>query len=159
MYIKEIIFDIILHSFRVAISNVNMAVLFKLPLREVLIVFFAGLLHDIGKFNIDKRILFKKSSLSGYERDKIIRQHPELSVKIILKYFRILNSNQFCLDTLYLVKNHHNQEIILQDILGSILFFNDIFDALTSKRVYKPKLSRQDAIKSMEVYINKNLYC
>ena len=108
-----------------------------------------GLLHDIGKFMIPKKTLFKKSQLSIDEK-KIINKHSEYSYEI-LKW-------ALSKEILYLIKNHHNLEEINKNNLIRILHIADVYDALTSERIYKKAMSKEDAFKEIERNLkNKNL--
>ena len=61
-------------------------------------------------------------------------------------------------EILYLIKNHHNIEEIRKNDLLKIIFLADVYDALTSKRVYKKAMSKEDAVKEIERNLkNKNL--
>ena len=77
---------------------------------------------------IPKKTLFKKSQLSIDEKE-IINKHSEYSYEI-LKW-------ALSKEILYLIKNHHNQEEINKNNLIRILHIADVYDALTSERVYK----------------------
>ena len=61
-------------------------------------------------------------------------------------------------EILYLIKNHHNQEEINKNNLIRILHIADVYDALTSERVYKKAMSKEDAVKEIKRNLkNKNL--
>ena len=61
-------------------------------------------------------------------------------------------------EILYLIKNHHNQEEINKNNLIRILHIADVYDALTSERIYKKAMSKEDAVKEIKRNLkNKNL--
>jgi len=132
----------------------------------------AALLHDIGKITISNYILNKPGRLTSDEYD-IIKEHPESG-------YRILNSlgNMGTIAT-YVLYHHEridgkgypkeisDSEIPLESKIISIA---DAYDAMTSPRSYKKKLSKQQAISELkkcsgtqfdktivEVFINKVL--
>lgn len=58
----------------------------------------------------------------------------------------------------WVIKNHHNLEEINKNNLIRILHIADVYDALTSERVYKKAMSKEDAVKEIERNLkNKNL--
>jgi HD-GYP domain-containing protein (c-di-GMP phosphodiesterase class II) len=112
-----------------------------------------ALLHDIGKNQIDARILRKPFSLNDVEYAEI-RKHP------LLGYELLRESASLSSDQLELVLHHH------EDMNGSgypnglkgykipylarILRIIDCYDALTTKRPYKVALIPYKAVKIME---------
>ncbi len=70
------------HSIQVADLAVVLAKAMGLPEKEIPLIEFAGLLHDIGKIAIPETILKKKDKLTKDEW-KTIKKHPTHSAKII----------------------------------------------------------------------------
>lgn len=70
------------HSIQVADLAVVLAKAMELPEKEIPLIEFAGLLHDIGKIAIPETILKKKDKLTKDEW-KTIKKHPTHSAKII----------------------------------------------------------------------------
>ncbi len=70
------------HSIQVADLAVVLAKAMHLPEKEIPLIEFAGLLHDIGKIAIPETILKKKDKLTK-EEWKTIKKHPTHSAKII----------------------------------------------------------------------------
>lgn len=103
-------------------------------------VIVAGLLHDIGKSNIDHDIIIKPGKLTDAEFAEI-KQHPLMGYNILKK------SNCYSEDILQGVLFHHEKydgsgyptgisgEKI--PIMARILAVADVFDALTSNRPYR----------------------
>lgn len=113
----------------------------------------ASPMHDIGKIGTEDRILLKKGKHTEEERE-IMKQHAEIG-------YRILSGSKS--DLLILAANialtHHErydgggypnglsgESIPLE---GRITTIADVFDALTSKRVYKIAFPLDQAIKMM----------
>ena len=144
-----IVKDVISHSLRVMNYTNKLCKEFKISKKEKTNLIIAALLHDIGKFMIPKKTLFKKSQLSIDEK-KIINKHSEYSYEI-LKW-------ALSKEILYLIKNHHNLEEINKNNLIRILHIADVYDALTSERIYKKAMSKEDAVKEIKRNLkNKNL--
>jgi putative nucleotidyltransferase with HDIG domain len=107
-----------------------------------------SLLHDIGKIGISDTILHKPGPLSE-EEWKIMRLHPDIGAKIV-------EGIPFLQDTIPLIRHHQErwngtgypgglcgEEI---PVLARIFSIVDAFDALTSKRPYRQKISAQEAL-------------
>ncbi len=113
-----------------------------------------ALMHDIGKVMIPSQILLKKSALSSEEYD-IIKEHSLHGYNILKKMPLITeHSARVALE-------HHErfdgkgyprgltQEQI--HIFSRIVAITDIFDALTSDRIYRNKISTNHAIEYLTV--------
>ncbi|HHX62615.1 MAG TPA: HD-GYP domain-containing protein [Epulopiscium sp.] len=100
----------------------------------------AGLLHDIGKCKISNDILNKPGELTDKEYDTI-KQHPRYSYDILNEVDSIHN------DVLLGILTHHEREdgtgyplgITSEKInlIGKIVAVADIYDAMTSERIYR----------------------
>lgn len=118
---------------------------------------YTGLLHDIGKSKISNDILDKPGRLSDKEYD-IVKQHPSLGYKILEK-IPSMNKN-----VLMGVLMHHERENGSGYPLGArdnqihyfakIVAIADIYDAMTSERMYRPK---QSPFTVLEMFENESL--
>jgi putative nucleotidyltransferase with HDIG domain len=107
----------------------------------------AALLHDMGKLAIPEHILNKPGKLTAAEFDKM-KRHADIGADL-------LSSIKFPYPVVPIVRHHHENwngtgyptGIAGTDIpLGArILSVVDCFDALTSDRPYRPRLSDEDA--------------
>ena len=107
----------------------------------------AALLHDMGKLAIPEHILNKPGKLTPAEFEKM-KQHAEIGADL-------LSSVKFPYAVVPIVRHHHEHwdgngypaRISGTDIpLGArILAVVDCFDALTSDRPYRPRLSADEA--------------
>jgi len=107
-----------------------------------------SLLHDIGKIGVSDTILNKNALLSDDEWT-IMRQHPAIGRKIIKEI-------PFLQDAIPVVYSHHerwNGSGYPLGLSGEKIPFEarifavaDIFDALTSHRPYREKISNQEAL-------------
>ncbi|MCE9646391.1 MAG: GAF domain-containing protein [Chloroflexi bacterium] len=107
-----------------------------------------SLLHDIGKIGISDTILLKPGPLSE-EEWKVMRLHPNIGAKIV-------SGIPFLEDTIPLIRHHQERwdgtgypdglsgENI--PVLARIFAVVDAFDALTSDRPYRKKVSMSAAI-------------
>ena len=124
-------------------------------------VFLFSPLHDIGKIGIPDAVLRKPGSFTPEER-KQMEAHVELGVQMVDRLVRDFNLSAVtgiaCLRNL--VGGHHefldgsgypkglrDGEIPLE---ARIVTVADIFDALTSKRVYKEPWSIDNALDSLD---------
>ena len=118
------------------------------------LIFWAAPMHDIGKLGIPDAILQKPGPLSPEERKKI-EKHCVIGAKVLKdsKVPVILKSKVVALThhekydgTGYPLKLKGN-EIPVE---GRLVAIADVFDALTSKRVYKAQLPEDQALKIMK---------
>jgi putative nucleotidyltransferase with HDIG domain len=108
----------------------------------------AALLHDMGKLAIPEFILNKPGKLTGNEFD-VMKQHANIGADI-------LGSIQFPYPVVPIVRHHHESwdgsgypqglKGVAIPLGARILSVVDCFDALTSDRPYRPKLSTEAAI-------------
>lgn len=115
--------------------------------RQIKAIEAAALLHDMGKLGIPEHILNKPGRLTTAEFDRM-KQHADLGADL-------LSSIRFPYPVVPIVRHHHENwsgggyptGIAGTDIpLGArILSVVDCFDALTSDRPYRPRLSNEEA--------------
>lgn len=108
----------------------------------------AALLHDMGKLAIPEFILNKPGKLTSNEFD-VMKQHANIGADI-------LGSIQFPYPVVPIVRHHHESwdgsgypdglKGVAIPLGARILSVVDCFDALTSDRPYRPRLSTEDAI-------------
>jgi len=107
-----------------------------------------ALLHDIGKIGISDIILHKPDRLNDDEW-KIMRVHPDIGA-------RILEQIPFLQESMAVVRYHHERwdgsgyPMGLKEknipLPARIFAVVDVFDALTSQRIYRKKSSPEDAL-------------
>lgn len=112
----------------------------------------AAMLHDIGKYNMDNEILNKSGELTQEEYE-IIKTHS-------VKGAEIIGSMPLLKEVGRVIRYHHErydgegypEGLRDEDIpyLARILGVAEAFDAMTSDRPYKPRMSLSDAILELE---------
>lgn len=147
------------HSIQVAELSVAVAREMDFSPRELTLLEFAGLLHDVGKIAVPEKILQKKSSLTEDEW-QIVRQHPIISAKIIEP---ISNLKQIHNWILY----HHErfdgsgypEKIAGKSIplASRIMAVCDTYSAMTSNRPYRTALARGTALKEIRLVAGMQL--
>ena len=141
------------HSMRVSHITAKLGEALNFSHEQLKVLERGSLLHDIGKIGISDTILHKPGPLSE-EEWKIMRQHPDIGAKIV-------EGIPFLQDTIPLIRHHQErwdgtgypsglrgEEI---PILARMFSIVDAFDALTSKRPYRKKISTMEAVE----YINE----
>ncbi len=109
-----------------------------------------GLFHDLGKVGVSKEILLKRGQLSADEWDKM-RRHPLIGVRKILR----LNAPHSLRSRIILGPFEHHLNVDMTgypkthfmkklSLLGKILRIADVYEALTSERVYRPRAFTPD---------------
>jgi diguanylate cyclase (GGDEF)-like protein/putative nucleotidyltransferase with HDIG domain len=115
-------------------------------------LWFASVLHDVGKISIPSYILHKPTRLTEREFQKM-STHPAVGAQI-------LSSINFPVPVIPFVKHHHEnwdgsgypdglkgEEIPLGSRIMSVA---DCYEALTARRVYRRSLDRETAISIMK---------
>lgn len=141
------------HTLNVALLAMMIGKWLILPERKITHLVYAGILHDIGKMRIDPEIMNKPEKLTDEEFEQV-KQHPALGYKL-LDELKFLSK-----DIKYGVLLHHEREDGSGYPLGckgdqipevaKIIAIADIYDAMTSKRVYSQEKSPFSVFKFME---------
>jgi putative nucleotidyltransferase with HDIG domain len=128
------------HSSRVAHNARAMAVAVGLAQETLRAVYWAGLLHDLGKIAIPERILQKPGSLTPDEITTM-RRHSDIGANLLLSVSADLRQ---IADG---VRSHHERwdgsgyprQISKEEIplVGRIVSIVDVFEALTCSRPYR----------------------
>jgi len=140
------------HSDRVASLALLLAKNLGLRTNMLKTIAAAALLHDIGKVDIGNHILKKTGRLTDEEYQEI-KKHPELGVEL-------LRGKEFPWDIKPLILHHHEKNDGSGYPLGlkgeniplgaRIICIADVFDALTSDRVYRLAYDPQKALAIMQ---------
>lgn len=138
--------DTELHSLRVRAYALRLGRELGLDQNKMQILGQASLLHDVGKIGTPDGILLKPGPLDDDEW-KIMRQHPETGRRLLL-------SVPFLKDAAEIVYSHHERydgsgyprgHSGEQIPFGARIFaVADVFDALSSDRPYRKKMSYEE---------------
>ncbi len=118
-----------------------------------------GLLHDLGKLEIDERILNKPGKLDEFEF-KIIKEHP-------LTGFRRLTKVERATQTQMLMTYQHHERLDGKgypvgiggdeiEMVSRICTVADVFEAMTSNRPYRRSLSNKQTLEIMNDGVNES---
>jgi diguanylate cyclase (GGDEF)-like protein len=140
------------HSKKVRQYAMDIAAAMDYKHEEIERISAAALLHDIGKIGVNDRVLKKSDSLTSDEW-KLVRAHPELGVSII----KHVDELKGCLAA---VLYHHerydgtgypaglNGKNIPLD--ARIMAVADAFDAMTSDRPYRKRMTNEAALTELQ---------
>ncbi len=136
------------HSERVTVFAYLLGKRYGLSMRELRTLYYAAMLHDIGKVGIPDEILKKQGSLSE-EEFAVIKRHPQIGANMIMDV-------TFLKESAYVVLFHHEHydgsgypAHLKGDqipLLSRIISIVDAFDAMITERPYKKAYSIDDAI-------------
>ncbi len=139
------------HSRRVTLYAVQVARMMRLTPKEVNLIRYAALLHDIGKLGVPEIVLFKNKKLTDEEYE-VIKQHASLSKSILQK----IHFQRDLRDIPSVAASHHErvdgagypQGLKGENIPlgGKILAVCDVFDALTSRRQYRDRMEIEKVV-------------
>lgn len=141
------------------LSNYSAALGLRVGLRreEIRALRLGGVLHDLGKIAIPDSILLKPGRLTQ-EEWAIMRTHPEVGERICqpMKSLKLV---------LPIIRHHHERwdgtgypdHLVGRDIpiTARILQIADIYDALRTKRPYKPALSTEETLRTMREEVSR----
>ena len=140
------------HSERVAKYAVEIARELKLPEDQIEIIEYTALLHDIGKIGVSADLLNRSGKLSTSEFD-IVKLHPIIGANIVKEIHDLGSLTEY-------VRHHHERydgsgypdNLHGENIpLGArIITLADSFDAMTSGRSYRKKLTFDEAIEEIK---------
>jgi diguanylate cyclase (GGDEF)-like protein/putative nucleotidyltransferase with HDIG domain len=135
------------HSERVSELAARLATRLGMDVEQVELTRLAGSLHDLGKLAIPEEILRKPGELTDSER-LVLQRHPQIG-------HRMLDS--LGVDPVADIVLHHHERWDgagypnglrgEESPLGArIIFVVDAYDAMTSDRVYRSRLSHEEAL-------------
>jgi len=114
----------------------------------------ASAMHDIGKVGVEDRVLLKEGALSEEERGRIER-HPVIGADTLIAIRGRMGRDELVEMSIVVALQHHErwdgggypfglagEQIALA---ARIVALADVYDALTSRRVYKPAFTHERA--------------
>lgn len=142
------------HSLNVSLIAIIIAKWMNLSQWEIDDIATAGLLHDIGKTKVSQELLSKPGKLSNLEFEEI-KRHTVLGYSLVEKVKDAVAQIKLT------VLMHHEKidgsgyPLGAKDdeipIYAKIIAVADIYDAMTSNRVYRDKMCPFDVIKNFEM--------
>jgi putative nucleotidyltransferase with HDIG domain len=142
------------HSYRVSRYALRIGHAMGLSSRDLEILEYGALLHDIGKIAIQHDILLKPERLSEQEF-LTLKQHPTIGADIV-------ENLKFLKEAAVLVRYHHEQpngrgypDGLKHDEIpvgARVILVADAFDAMTSDRPYRKGLSVEKVIEQLDTY-------
>ncbi len=128
----------------------------KLDPHTIELLFKSAPLHDIGKVGVPDEVLLKPGPLTA-EEFSIMKLHTGFGRDALAQAVRALGGSTTFLDiAMEIVYSHHEKwdgtgyplglkgEAI--PLSGRLMAVADVYDALTTKRVYKPAFSHEKAV-------------
>ncbi|MBU0720628.1 response regulator [bacterium] len=141
------------HSQRVATYCKAIAEHMKCTLEQCDLIYRAGILHDIGKVVTPDAILLKPGNLDENEY-KLIQGHVTAGTQMLAKI-------PMYKELVTIILSHHErydgngypQGLQGEEIpfLSRIMIIADAFDAMTTNRIYKPRLSVEAALQEIAI--------
>lgn len=127
------------HNLRVAYYAWQLALQMDVDMATLKTIFRAGLVHDVGKIGIPDAILNKQGKLTA-EEYRVVQQHPVTGYEMCVKL-------DFASSELDAIRYHHERwdgsgypsglTGLQTPVVARILAVADVYDALTSSRVYR----------------------
>jgi putative nucleotidyltransferase with HDIG domain len=138
------------HSVNVSVLSIAIGRRLGSSVQELNSLGFAGLLHDVGKMKVPEGILNKPGKLTDAEFE-IMKGHPSLG------YDYLREERGISQEILFAVKYHHEKAdgsgypsgLTDKEIprFAKIIAIADVYDAITSERVYHKGMVPSDALK------------
>ncbi|MCA1927743.1 MAG: HD-GYP domain-containing protein [Calditerrivibrio sp.] len=152
------------HCMNVSVFATSLGKLMNIPQKELMLLSKSALLHDVGKMLVPKDVLNKPGKLTD-EEFKIMKNHVTEGYEYLIK-------NGMDRENLHIVIEHHerydgsgypnglkDEQISLFGKIGAVV---DIYDAITSDRVYHKGMEAPSAVKMMfkwtDNHINKKVF-
>lgn len=140
------------HSARVSEHVRSLAEAIGMRPADVARLSWAGRLHDLGKIAVDSTVLRKPAALND-EEWRAMRRHPRLSARLLRRF-------RFAAGPAQAVEYHHERfdgggyygiggDSPLT-VAAHFIVVADSFDAMTSERSYRHRLSDEDALAEIE---------
>ena len=148
------------HSQRVANYCRSIAKDMGFSNNECMLIYRAGILHDIGKITTPDAVLLKPGKLTSLEY-KLIQEHVKVS-------YDLLTDIPMYHELAEIIRHHHehfdgtgypnglkNDDI---SVFSHIMIIADAFDAMTTNRIYKARMDVDVAIKELHRLSSKQFH-
>lgn len=118
----------------------------------------ASVLHDIGKVGLPDHLLLKPGKLTPEEFEEV-KQHVDIGARTLEEVARNFPGNPLVEMGILITRYHHERwdgqgylmglQGDLIPLPGRLMALVDVYDALRSRRCYKPPLSHREAVRVM----------
>lgn len=146
------------HSFNVTLYSLAIGMEMKLPESQLELLGLGSILHDIGKMTIPTEILMKPDKLTNEEFEEI-KKHAESGYKILKNVLAVPLVAAHCayqhherLDGSGYPRGLKANEIHL---LAKIIAVADVFDAVTSNRIYRGAMLPHEGLEVLYAGVGK----
>jgi HD-GYP domain-containing protein (c-di-GMP phosphodiesterase class II) len=143
--------DTSVHNYRVTLYAIHLARALRIPEAAMPDLIVGAFLHDVGKIAIPDKILLKPGALDE-EETRIMRTHVAQGLDILRNsvFLRVAGAVVGGHHERYLGTGYPNQ-LAGKAIPSIVRVFSiaDVFDALTSRRPYKPPFSLDESLRLM----------
>ncbi|MCF6173221.1 MAG: response regulator [Campylobacteraceae bacterium] len=142
------------HSQRVAKYSKMIAQQMNFSPQECELVYKAGILHDIGKIETPDAVLLNPGKLNKLEFS-LIKEHVKTGTNMLQKIpmykelSKIIAQHHERHDGKGYPANIQGDEILP---LAQIMIVADAYDAMTTNRIYKPRMSKTKALKELSTF-------
>jgi len=144
------------HSVNVCILSLSLGKRLGFDRNELVDLGLSAFFHDFGKLDIPKEILVKPGKLDKEER-KIIEKHPHYGAE---KLIQLRETSYLPMRAINVAMEHHSREDQAGypkyekkksiNLFSKIVKVTDVFDAITTKRLYRKKdFTREEALSMM----------
>lgn len=148
-----------IHSLNVCVLSLTFGRSLGLMGDELNELGLGALLHDIGKMQVPLEVLNKPGKLTT-EEFEIMKSHPEKGYEILL------NDKTLSTNVLSIVRSHHERisgkgypDNLPEDgitYFTKIVSITDVYDAITSDRVYHDGMTPHEALKRLYEWMPDN---
>jgi len=148
-----------IHSLNVCVLSLTFGRALGLSKGELNVLGLGALLHDIGKMQIPLKILNKPGKLNE-EEFEIMKSHPSKG------YEMLLEDQSLPIEVLNIVRSHHERisgkgypdRLPEKNIsyYTKIVSITDVYDAITSDRVYHDGMTPHEALKNLYDWMPNN---
>lgn len=148
-----------IHSLNVCVLSLTFGRALNLPKDKLHELGLGALLHDIGKMRVPLKVLNKPGKLTDDEFE-IMKSHPGMGYELIR------NDKNLTDEVLTIVRNHHERlngqgypdKLNAQSIsyFTKIVSITDVYDAITSDRVYHDGMTPHEAMQRLYEWMPNN---
>ena len=127
----------------------------QLSKSEVPVIGATSILHDIGKVGISDDVLLNPNKLTKKQFDSM-KRHPSIGADILISLSEQLGRDPWVDTAIQITLGHHERwdgtgypfglRGETNNLPARIVAVADVYDALTSKRVYKDAISHDEAV-------------